>query len=345
MAGSGIVDSELSLTSFDIGSGGTTGGNYEDLLDFITILSPTETPLLSGLGKTVARDTRHYVLLDSLESYGDPDVGAPDVSVTPEGQDASFQALANRKRISNLTHILRETVDVTDTQRAVNTVGMADEFAYQLRKKMKLLALKIEFALIHSQWNAQTVIGNIGGTPAEGRMMEGVLNYIEPDPATVGTDYLTSSEEGTITECGSPFARLTETVFNDHMQAGWAKGVTYKTAYTQAVQKREISGFTTNVTRNIQAASLRQINSIDVYQGDFGTIAIMLHRMIPTREVLTMDEDYSKVAVLRPILATELPKMGNSTRAMIEAELTLEVRAPAANGKIIWGSSTFGSAT
>ena len=343
MAGSGLVDNEVIYTSWDAGIRSATANNREDLLDFITIVSPTETPLLSGLGKGVAKGTTHEVLLDSLAGFGDPDVGVGDVSVTPEAMDAAFTALTPRKRISNLTHILRKTVDVSDTQRAVNTAGIQDEYVYQLKKAIIELARDIEFALIHSQLQSQAVVGNIGGTPAEGRMMEGILNYIEPDPAGVSTDYLLSAEEGTITECGSPFARLTETVYNDHCQAAWAKGVLFKTAYAPAVQKREISGFVTNVTRNINASELRQINSIDVYQGDFGTQAIVLHRYMPTREVLTMDEDYTRVAVLRPILATELARTGNSTRGMVEAELTLEVQAPATLGKLVWGSSVYGA--
>jgi hypothetical protein len=204
------------------------------------------------------------------------------------------------------------------------------------------LAREIEFALIHSQLNSQAEVGNVGGTPSTGRKMEGILNYIEPDPAGVTTNYLNSDQEGTITECGSPIARLTETVYNDHCQAAWDKGVLFKTAYCNSVQKREISGFVTNVTRNINASELRQINSIDVYQGDFGTQAIVLHRYMPTRQVLTMDEDYSRIAVLRPILAVELARSGNSTRAMIEAELTYECLAPASLGKLIWGSNVYG---
>jgi len=169
----------------------------------------------------------------------------------------------------------------------------------------------------------------------------------QPDPAGVSADYLDSDEEGTITECGSPIARLTETVYNDHLQAMWDKGTIAKTSYCNSVQKREISGFVTNATtsfstRNIDASSVKAISNIDVYQGDFGTQAIVLHRYMPTRQVLTLDEDYWKVAILRPILTVELARAGNSTRAMIEAELTLEALAPATGGKLVWGSNAYG---
>lgn len=343
----GIVDNHMILSSWDVGQGSVTAGNREDLLDTITIVSPTETPFLSGLAKTVASGIRHEWLLDRLASFGDPDVGNADVAVVPESYDAVFSTPSVRQRIGNLTHILRKTVDVSDSQRAVKTAGMDDEYVYQIRKMLVELAREIEFALIHSQLNSQAEVGNVGGTPATGRKMEGILNYLEPDPAGVTANYLNADQEGTITECGSPIARLTETVYNDHLQAGWAKGVIFKTAYCNAPQKREISGFITNATtsfstRNINASEQRAVSNIDVYQGDFGTQAIVLHRYIPNRQVLTMDEDYWKIAVLRPILITELARAGNSTRAMIEAELTLEALAPATAGKLIWGSNVYG---
>jgi hypothetical protein len=286
-------------------------------------------------------------LLDELASYGDPDVGDSDVSSTPEAYDAVFSTPAVRQRILNYTHIFRQTVDVSDTQRAVNTAGIDDEYQYQISKRLKELAREMEFGLIHSQLNSQSEVGNVGGTPATARKMEGILAYIEPDPAGVTSNYLSSDQEGTITECGSPIARLTETVLNDHFQTAWEKGIRFKTIYAPAPQKREISGFITNATtsfstRNIDAAERRAINTINVYESDFGTVAVVLHRMMPTRQCLTMDEDYSRIAVLRPILVVELSRAGNSTRCMIEGEITYECLAPSSLGKLIWGSNVYG---
>lgn len=343
-----VADNANILSSWNVGTRSATAGNREDLLDMITIVSPTETPFLSGLAKTQAKGVIHEWLIDSLASFGNPDTGNADVQVVPESFDAQFETPTVRKRLKNFTHILRKTIDVSDTQRAVMTAGVPDEFIYQLRKRLLELAREIEFALIHSQLADQAEVGNVGGTPATGRKMEGILNYLEPDPAGVTSNYLDTNEEGTITEAGSPIGRLTETIYNDHLQAMWDKGVIAKTAYVNKVQKREISGFVTNATtslstRNLDASMQKAVSNIDIYQGDFGTQAIVLHRYMPTRQVLTMDEDYWKVAILRPIMATELAKMGNSTKAMIEAELTLEALSPATAGKIVWCSNTFGA--
>jgi len=337
----GLIDNHTTYSSFDAGIRSATANNREDLMDAITIVSPTETPLLSGLSKVVCHSVMPEWLIDSLETRGDPDVGNADVQVVPESFDAEFVSMSPRKRLKNYTHIFRKTVDVSDTQRAVDTAGTSDEYEYRIQKALKELAIQIEFALMHSVMQSQSEVGNIGGTPATGRKMEGILHWIEPDPAGVSANYLDSSEEGTITEAGSPIGRLSEIIYNNHLQAMWDKGTSPRTAYCQKIQKREISGFTTNVTRNINASELRQIANIDVYQGDFGTQAILLNRDMPTREVLTIDEDYLQIATLRPILITELARAGNSTRCMIEAELTLKALSPATMGKIVWCSDTY----
>lgn len=340
-----FVDNDAIWYTGDVGQRSATAGVREELMDIITITDPTETPLLSGLDKVAVQTTNPEWLLDRLTSFGDPDVGDPDVQTQPEGQDVTFGALQNRLRISNLSHIIRTQVDVTDTMRAVNTAGLQDEFVYQLHKATIEWARYAEFAVIHSRRQTQSALGNISGTPGTARKMEGILWFLEPDPSGVSADYLGSNQEGTITEAGSPSARLTETIFNNHTSAAWQKGTTYRTVYVAHVQKREISQFSANVTRNVEAFGKQLVANIDVYESDFGLQAILLHRYMPTREVLTLDESYWKIGVLIPPLATELAKLGDSTKAMVQGEITLVAQAPATGGKIVWCSSTYGANT
>ena len=338
-----FLDNDAMWYTGDVGQRSATAGIREELLDIITITDPTETPLLSTLDKIAVQTTNPEWLLDRLTSFGDPDVGDADVAVQPEGQDVTFNELRTRQRVSNLTHIIRTQVDVTDTMRAVNTAGLQDEFLYQLYKATIEWARYAEFALMHSRRQSQSALGNISGTPATARKMEGILWFLEPDPSGVSTDHLHANQEGTITEAGSPSAQLTETIYNNHMAAGYEKGVTFRTTYANHVQKREISQFSANVTRNIEAYSKQMVANIDVYEADFGLQAVLLHRYMPVREVLTLDDSYWKVGVLIPPMAVELAKLGDSTKAMVQGEVTLVAQAPATGGKIVWASSVFGA--
>ena len=322
------------LNSFDVGT-----GNREDLIDVITNISPMDTLFLSGFEKVPANNITHEWLVDILATFGDPDVGNADVQAVPEGSDADFTTLVPRKRLCNLTHIIRRTFDVSDTQRAINTAGIRDEYVYQLRKASMELARFIEFALVHSIRQFQVAQGNAGGVLP--RKMDGFYAYASAtDPTCATTLGLSSDELGTVTTVSgsSPDNCINECTLNEHLQAMWEKGAMTDTLWCNAVQKRSISNLILNpnsqVRYNINANDRTVINSIDYYQSDFGTQKVYLHRYQNNSRIATAEANKIRVAVLRPVLAVELAKLGSSTKGMIEWEGTLEVLAPNAIGYI-----------
>lgn len=323
------------LNSFDVG-----GGNREDLLDIIVNISPMDTILLSSLQKVVASNIVHEWLTDILASFGDPDSGNTDVRAYPEGSDADFTTLVPRKRLCNLTHIIRRTFDVSDTQRDINTAGVRDEYAYQGAKAAKELARFIEFALVHSIRANQTIQGNDAAVVA--RRMDGILAFASAtDPTCATTLGLSSDELGTVTTAvgTSPANCLDECILNDHLEAMWLKGAMFDTALVNSDQKRAFDGMTLNgansqIRYNIPVAEKTVINTVDYYQSSFGTIQVKLHRYQPTDLVYVAEMAMLRVAVLRPVLMVELAKLGSSSKGMIEWEGTLEVLAPNATGYI-----------
>jgi len=329
-----FVGSTGVLNSFDVGT-----GNREDLLDIITNISPMDTLFLSGFEKVPANNISHEWLVDILASFGDPANGDADVQATPEGSDATFDALVPRKRLCNLTHIIRRTFDVSDTQRDINTAGIRDEYVYQLRKATMELARFIEFALVHSQRQSQTTQGNSGGVLP--RKMDGYYAFASAsDPTCVTTLGLGADEMGTVTTVtgNSPTNCIDECVLNAHLQAMWEKGAMTDTIWCNAAQKRSLSNLTlnpnSNVRYNIPVNERTVINTVDFYQSDFGTQRIFLHRYQRTDRISTAEASKLRIAVLRPVLAVELAKVGSSTKGMVEWEGTLEVLAPNAIGFI-----------
>jgi|SRR6188474_383239 len=322
------------LNSFDVGT-----GNREDLLDIITNISPMDTLFLSGFEKVPANNISHEWLVDILASFGDPDVGNADVQATPEGSDATFDPLVPRKRLCNLTHIIRRTFDVSDTQRDINTAGIRDEYVYQLRKATMELARFIEFALVHSERQFQTAQGNSGGVLP--RKMDGFYAFASAsDPTCATTLGLGPDEMGTVTTVtgNSPEDCITECILNAHLEAMWNKGAMTDTMWANAAQKRSLSNLTLNpnsqVRYNIPVADRTVINTVDFYQSDFGTQRIYLHRYQRNDRISFAEQNKVRIAVLRPVLAVELAKIGSSTKGMVEWEGTLEVLAPNAIGYI-----------
>lgn len=322
------------MNSFDVGT-----GNREDLLDIITNISPMDTLFLSQFEKVPANNITHEWLVDILASFGDPANGNTDVQAVAEGSDATFDALVPRKRLCNLTHIIRRTFDVSDTQRDVNTAGIRDEYVYQMRKAGMELARFIEFALVHSERQFQTTQGNSGGVIP--RKMDGYDAYAAAsDPTCATTLGLGSDEVGTVTTVAgaSPTNCIDECILNAHLEAMWDKGAMTDSLYCGSKQKRSLSNLTlnpnSNVRYNIPVNDKTVVNTVDFYQSDFGTQRIYLHRYQKDERIATMERDKVRIAVLRPVLSTELAKIGSSTKGMMEWEGTLEVLAPNGIGYI-----------
>lgn len=278
-------------------------GNREDLSDVITNISPVDTPFLSRFGKVKASNTTHEWLTDSLATAAE--------NKAIEGGDYSFSRKAVRTRVSNYTQIHVSPVEVSDTQREMNSAGLEDEFAYQMAKAMKEQARDIEYSLVNGTGNA--------GTSGAAREMKGVLAFITSNIATgtgTGTEY------------------LIESMFNGLLQTIWTAGGMPDYAYANGYQKRKISDFTAGSTRNVNAGDKELIKGVDVYDSDFGRIKIVPHRYMTASVVAVLQNDLWKVATFRPTKKVDVAKVGSSTRAVIESELTLESRNQAGSGKI-----------
>ena len=239
------------LNTFDVGT-----ANREDLLNLITNISPMDTLFLSGLEKVPASNTTHEWLVDILADFGDPDNGNADVQAVAEGSDATFDPLVPRKRLCNLTHILRRTFDVSDTQRDVNTAGIRDEYAYQMRKAIQELARFIEFALVHSQRAFQVAQGNsVGVVP---RQMDGYDAFAAAtDPTCATTLGLGANEMGTVTTVtgASPVNCIDECILNAHLEDMWEKGAMTDSLYANSPQKRSLSNLILLPTRRSSTRS------------------------------------------------------------------------------------------
>lgn len=279
-------------------------GNREDLSDVISIVARDEAPLYSSLKKVKATSTVHSWLTDSLSTGSD--------NAAIEGADFAFAIPATRSLQTNYCQIFTKTVEVSETQRAVDPAGVDDEFSYQLEKRMKEIATDIEKALI-------TGTGNSGAS-GTARRMSGALALITTNVET-GT--------GTATEY------LTEDMYNDALQTIWAAGGRPDYTYVNGFQKRQISAFSSNNQRYQQVDSEGELkNSVGVYESDFGVQRIELDPFMSTDVALLVQKDMLAVASLRGISMTDVAKVGDAKRGALVGELTLEVKNELACGKI-----------
>lgn len=123
---------------------------------------------------------------------------------------------------------------------------------------------------------------------------------------------------------------LSETVLNDGIQAARDAGGKPNAIYVSGKQKRAISGFAQGI-RRVSDSGKKLTNSIDVYDSDFGPLAVKYDRWTPVGTAAILDEATFNTAFLRPVVAEELAKVGSSRDFMVEAEFSLEVLGENAN--------------
>ena len=281
-------------------------GNREDLIDIITILSPMDTWFTSNTGSTRAISTYHEWQTDTLDT--------PAANAQIEGNDFTGEAVTATTRIGNYTQILMKAFTISETQRAIVAAGRNDEVDYQTLKMSKSLARDIEYALVLNSTSA-------AGASATARQLKGVLGWIT---SNVGTVVATS-------------VALTEAIYNTNLATIWKQGGYPTVTLVGAYQKQQISGFTSNV-RRIEAEEKKLVNSVDVYESDFGMIMVRLHHILNDNNPgyvvnLGVMELWVK-AWLRPVNRIELAKTGSADKYKIEAELTLESRNQLGSGMI-----------
>lgn len=294
---------DTALKSYDVAGGTGGSGNHEDLMDLIVNISPIETPMFSEFGKSTANGVLHEWLQDSLAT--------PAANANVEGATTTYAVPGVRTRVGNYTQILDKPVEVSRTQRKINPAGIADEFNYQVEKAMKELARDIEYAIVNGTGNS--------GASGTARELKGVISFVTSNVVT-GT--------GTGTEA------LTESMYNDLLQAIFNAGGNPDVTYANGWQKRKIDAFTTPNTRYLDASDGKLNAAVGVYQSSFGLQQIILDRFMPTDKVAALEKSKWKVAVLDGVHYEDRAKDGDSDKGVVIGELTLEALQEAANGQI-----------
>jgi hypothetical protein len=331
------------------GTSGVGVSEREDLANFISMITRDETPFYSSIGKTKAKSILHEWQTDEL--------AAPGSNAVAEGSSYTTAAAAQsagpvRTRLGNYSQVNSKTVEVSGSKRAVDQAGVADEYAYQLKKRGTELRRDVEHDMVHS-WNSSNGSGTrtMGGYQAFTNV--NIVNagaagaYVAPATVGVGT-------AGVIARgaADANLAALELSNVDDAMQAIYQEGGKATTMMTSPANKRKFSAKAqaadSNVTRNIDdSGKLRQ--SVEMYDSDFGTIRIVPNYIMGLAHnttgdgttnaadfsALVYDPQWFNTATLRPLHETEVGQAGDSTIGQIVEECTLEVRNPSGCGLIV----------
>src|SRR6056300_1328715 len=346
----------------------------EDLANFITMITRDETPFMSSIGSAKATAIYHEWQTDKLEVPGNSTIGEGTDYIQPAagggtGSPAVGNKFAesgpNRTRLGNYTQINGKTIAVSGTRRAVDQAGVADEYAYQLKKRGTELRRDVVHDMIHSM-NTSAAVGVQGNTARSAGGYQAFINsantvdyvgeFQAPSAATTGagtdadgTAIPRSSIAGSTTAPDRDPLALTN--IDGVLQKIYEEGGKATKIMLSPKLRRDFSDLMvgdTGVQRNIDASGkLRQ--SVDVYMSDFGDLMVIPNYIMGlTNSVnfgngavdvadfaaLVYDPQWFNVATLRPLTEVDVGQKGDSTVGMMVEEATLEVRNPVGCGAI-----------
>ena len=357
----------------DVGSGRTNNdvSQREDLANFISMITRDETPFMSSIGKTKATAIYHEWQTDALNAPGNSRISEgldyvlptanPANLNTPNAQQDNEDGVSgpafavtgmNRTRLGNYAQINGKTIAVSGTRRAIDQAGVADEYAYQLKKRGTELRRDVEMDLIGTGNVSQA--GSITAGTATARTFGGYQAWINDDRVVqyAGSGHTAPTNQGVGTEAPSLSAAGTRGALSladidQVMQDIYEEGGKATKIMLSPKLRRDFSDLMvtdSGVRRNIDMdGKLRQ--SVDVYMSDFGDLMVIPNYIMglggnaavngwADAAALIYDPMWFSIATLRPLQEVDVGQRGDSTIGMMVEECTLEVKNPLGCGAI-----------
>ena len=318
----------------------------EDLANFITMITREETPFMSSIGKTKATAIYHEWQTDELAAPGNSRLAEG----SEYGTDAAPITGPHRTRLGNYTQINGKSIAVSGTRRAVDQAGVADEYAYQLKKRGTELRRDVEFDMVQS-FN----VASASGTRTAGGFQSFIndaatVNYVgdfeAPTAAGVGSATVTGTTSGTNTRGALALSDIDEVMQKVYEEGGKATRIMLSPKLRRDFSDLMVTD--SGVRRNIDTdGKLRQ--SVDVYMSDFGDLMVVPNYImglsnnvdfgngnvdVADFSAFIYDPQWFNIATLRPLAEVDVGQKGDSTVGMMVEESTLEVRNPKGCGAI-----------
>jgi hypothetical protein len=240
-----------------------------------------------------------------------------------EGADAPGPRFTNRTRKTNYTQIFSAGVEVSGSQQAVNTIGIADELEYQKQERLRELLRDLENSVLNGVASATTP----EGSATVRRSMNGIL-------PSLSTNLFMPGVGGVPAGGGAGEDELTEEVLNAALRAVWEQSAApIDTIVVNGTQKRRINSFASQL-RGYQPGDTTFSDLVSVYESDYGVCKVLLSRWLPADAVLLLDSSRIDVLPLsgRSFHFKPLSSAGDRERGLVVGEYTLELMNENAHG-------------
>lgn len=223
-----------------------------------------------------------------------------------EGQDAPADESRIRTRVTNYTQIFQKGINVSHTMRSVLQAGVADEYAFQVSRRLMEIMRELDSSLILG------ISSGSQGSDTVYRSMGGLIEF----SSQVGGNTNSTSEA------------LTLSVVNDMCKQIWDDGGYPNFILVGGKQKRAISTFDQSARRSSYDGNTAGY-VVDKVVTDLGfMLDVIVDPWVPDDVCIVGDLSKVRVMPLRnsAMRAEDLAKTGSSFKGHIYGEYTAEFR-------------------
>lgn len=223
-----------------------------------------------------------------------------------EGQDPPADASKVRTKVSNYTQIFQYGINVSHTMRSVLQAGVADEFTFQVARRLMEAMRELDMALVLGIKSASA------GSDTVYRSMGGIIEW-----ANQATGNLNTTSEA-----------LTLSVVNAMAEQIWNDGGYPNFILVGGKQKRKISTFDQSARRSVYDSTVAGY-VVDRVLTDLGFVLdVIVDPWMPDDTAVVGDLNKIRCMPLRnsAMRAEDLAKTGAAFKAQIYGEYTCEVR-------------------
>ena len=292
-------------------------GNREELDDFVSLITPSDTPIYSMAGKEKAASKHPEWEYEDLDTTAD--------NAQPEGNEYNYDAVAAPTRVGNYTQIFTKTFRFSGTQQAVDNAGNAEKRAHELMKKGKALRKDMEYSIVLNTASTNTDPRRSGGLPtwltanvsrnsgSSGGFAGGVTTVETTGNLRAWTKTLTDTVLQSIYQNGGDVTTVVCSPYNKGVFATFMSD-------TNVAAFRYAAGKGTNTI----------IGTADIYESPWGPVKVMANRVMSTaaataRRVFALDPSMVKWCTLRAIQEDKVAKTGDAENGVLIAEGCLKV--------------------
>jgi len=314
----------------------TQVGKREDLADYISLVDAKDTPIVSMVPKGSKPG-------NTLLQWQADNMPSPQSTGSVDGVDVSSYENLNSGRalINNYIQVFQRAIRVSPLAVDVSIVaGLRDELAGMIAKGIKLLKRDMELT-VSSDNDMQADNGTVPYlTRGLGSWIQNGAQALNPVPSAFRTPSASINTTATGSFAETDAQGVLTSIYG---QTGQFK--TYDTVVGTSL-KRAFSNllYTTTASGTNQYQSIRTLNrdassdvysaSVDVFNGDFGSLRLHPSTFLPNAfRGYVLDMDLLELRYTNMPEVTELPDAGGGPARLIKAVAGLVVKNPLGLGK------------